>query len=62
LNIATKATMSVEEAGQRLGISRCLAYNLAKSGDLPTLRLGRRYVVPVAAFDAWLASAGSHAA
>lgn len=53
--------MSVEEAGQRLGISRCLAYELARSGGLPTLRLGRRYVIPVVAFENWLASAG-HAA
>jgi excisionase family DNA binding protein len=61
LNAIPNATMSVEEAGQRLGISRCLAYELARSGGIPTLRLGRRYVVPISAFDAWLASAGQAA-
>ena len=30
-----------------LGISRDLAYKMARSGELPTVQLGRRYVVPV---------------
>jgi len=29
-----------------LGVGRALAYRLARSGDLPTLRLGHRVVVP----------------
>jgi excisionase family DNA binding protein len=37
---------SVAEAGARLGISRDHAYRLAAKGELPTLRLGRRLVVP----------------
>jgi len=48
-------TVSVEEAGSLLGISRGLAYRLAASGQLPTLRLGRRIVVPKPALDALLA-------
>jgi excisionase family DNA binding protein len=46
--IATKApasTMSVTEAAAMLGIGRTLAYELARTGDLPTIRLGRRLVV-----------------
>ena len=50
--------MTVEEAGRRLGVGRCSAYALAKSGQMPTLRLGRRIVVPVVAFERWLAGAG----
>ena len=42
-------TISVPEAGTLLGISRALAYELAARGELPTLRLGRRLVVPRAA-------------
>ena len=38
--------VTIEEAGRRLGIGRSLAYQLARSGDIPTLRLGRRLVVP----------------
>lgn len=41
-------TMSVEEAGRLLGISRSAAYRAAGCGQLPTLRLGRRLLVPTA--------------
>jgi hypothetical protein len=32
-----------------LGVARDLAYTLARSGELPTVRLGRRLVVPIPA-------------
>jgi excisionase family DNA binding protein len=38
--------MSVEEAAKLLGISRGLAYEAARRGELPTIRLGRRLLVP----------------
>jgi excisionase family DNA binding protein len=41
-------TVSVEEAGELLGISRRSAYRAAANGELPTLRLGRRLLVPTA--------------
>ncbi len=50
-------TLSVPEAGALLGISRALAYELARTGDLPTLRLGRRIVVPRAALAALIETA-----
>ncbi len=40
------ATMSVEEAGALLGLSRSAAYRAAQSGELRTLRYGRRLLVP----------------
>ena len=46
---------TIEQAGRRLGISRGTAYALAKKGDLPTVRLGRRLLVPRAALDRLLA-------
>jgi excisionase family DNA binding protein len=46
-----RLTMSVEEASEALGISRSLAYELVRRGVLPSLRLGRRIVVPVRALD-----------
>ena len=39
-------TLSVEEAAQLLGVSRGLAYEAARRGELPTIRLGRRLLVP----------------
>lgn len=41
-------TLTVEQAGKVLGISRSTAYELVRAGDIPSLRLGRRLVVPVA--------------
>ena len=41
-----RLTLSIEEAAALLGISRALAYDLVRRGELPQLRLGRRIVVP----------------
>jgi len=46
---------TVTEAAALLGIGRTHAYALAKAGDLPTVTLGRRVVVPKARLDAMLA-------
>lgn len=41
-------TVTVIEAGEILGIGKQTAYSAASHGDIPTLRLGRRLVVPTA--------------
>ena len=41
-----RLAIAVEEAAHLLGISRSLAYELCARGELPTIRLGRRLVVP----------------
>lgn len=41
-------TMSVEVAGKILGLSRNSAYEAARRGDIPVLRIGRRVLVPTA--------------
>lgn len=41
-------TTTVEQAGVWLGLSRSSAYNAANEGQIPTIRIGRRLVVPVA--------------
>jgi len=40
-----RATYTVPETAKLLGISRSHAYELAQTGQLPTLRLGKRVVV-----------------
>jgi excisionase family DNA binding protein len=40
--------LSVEQAAKLLGVSRTVGYRAAASGDLPTLRWGRRLYVPTA--------------
>jgi excisionase family DNA binding protein len=41
------ATITVPEAGALLGLGRDSAYRAAERGELPTLKLGRRLLVPV---------------
>lgn len=42
-----RLTVSVPEAGRLLGIGRDASYAAAARGEIPSLRLGRRVVVPV---------------
>lgn len=44
-------TYSVPEAGRRLGIGRDAAYDAAKRGEIPTIRIGRLLRVPKPAFE-----------
>jgi excisionase family DNA binding protein len=44
-----KLTLSVEEAAAALGLGRAAAYLAAVRGELPTVRIGRRLLVPKAA-------------
>jgi excisionase family DNA binding protein len=50
-----KLVVSIEESARLLGISRPTAYLLAKKGQLPVLRLGRRLVIPKKALEDFLA-------
>lgn len=51
----TKHTMSVPEAGKEFfGLGRGASYEAARRGDIPTIRIGRRLLVPIRAIDAML--------
>jgi len=43
-----RPTVTVEEAGEWLGLGRSSAYEAARRGELPTLRFGRTLRVPTA--------------
>ena len=45
----TTPTISVEEAGRVIGLSKDSAYKAAHAGQIPTLRFGKRMLVPTAA-------------
>lgn len=49
-----RKTYGVEEAGRLLGIGRNQAYEAAKRGDIPTIKIGKRILVPKAALDRML--------
>ncbi|RMF09398.1 MAG: DNA-binding protein [Alphaproteobacteria bacterium] len=47
----TRQTVSVEEAARILGLGRSSAYEAVRRGDIPSLRIGRRILVPRAALE-----------
>jgi excisionase family DNA binding protein len=46
-----RVTLTVEEAAAILGISRALGYELVRRHELPSLRFGRRIVIPRRALE-----------
>ena len=53
-----KLTLSVAETAKLLGVSRNGAYEAIARGDVPSIRLGRRLLVPRAALLQMLDAAG----
>jgi excisionase family DNA binding protein len=49
-----QATITVEVAARVLGIGRVRAYQAAKEGQIPTIMIGRRLLVPVPRLKAML--------
>ncbi len=49
-----RRTYTVVEVSQILGIGRNTAYESCRSGEIPTVRVGGRVLVPRAAIDALL--------
>ena len=49
-----RRTYKIEEAGRLLGIGRNQAYEAARRGELPTIKIGKRLLVPKAALDRML--------
>lgn len=49
-----KTTLSVQELSSQMGISLPKAYELVKSPDFPTIRIGTRILIPVDAYKEWL--------
>lgn len=51
-----RRTTTIEATAEVLGISRNSAYAAAKRGEIPTIKIGRLLLVPVAALDRLLAA------
>ena len=54
-----RITYTVEELARAIGIGRSAAYKALANGQIPALRIGKRYVVPRVAIDEWLKAAKS---
>ena len=57
--VEDRLVFTVEEAAQLLGISRSFAYEAVQRGDIPSMRIGRRILVPKAALRRLLESSQS---
>lgn len=53
-NLVSREGISVEEAARLLGIAKGTAYRAVRAGQLPAIRIGRRWIVPRRALDAML--------
>jgi excisionase family DNA binding protein len=49
--MAERQTYDIQEVAKLLGIGRNQAYAAVDAGEIPSIRLGRRRVVPKAAID-----------
>ena len=56
--MSERLTVSVPEAAEMLGVSRAHAYALVRSDQIPSLKLGRRVVVPRAALEHFVETSG----
>jgi excisionase family DNA binding protein len=56
MNNITKGALTVEETAKYLGIGRSMAYEAIRSGEIPAMRIGTRWIVPIEELNGWLAS------
>ena len=52
-----RLAMPLMEAAEKLGLGRSAAYEAARKGDLPTIRIGKKFLVPIRALERLLDSA-----
>ena len=55
-HVVDSKTVTISELTKALGISRGLAYQAARRGEFPTIRIGRRVLVPREALDRMLST------
>ncbi len=49
-----RRVLTVKQVSEELGVSRNLIYRQVKSGVIPAVKVGDRYLIPVVAFERWL--------
>jgi excisionase family DNA binding protein len=58
-NNTNSLVFTVEQAGELLGLSRGLTYEAIRTGQIPSIRIGRRILIPKAALLRLLDEAGT---
>lgn len=54
------ARISVAEIAERLGIGRLTVYKLLENGVIPSVRLGKRYLITRYAYELWEQTCGTN--
>ncbi len=54
-----RATYTIPETARILGVSRSSAYQAVRVGEIPTIKVGRRLLVPKVALERMLVEAGA---
>ena len=50
-----RRTLTIKETAASLGISDWMVYEMVKRGEIKTIRVGKRILVPVSALDQFVA-------
>ena len=58
----TKLTLTVNQLSKSLSLSRGSTYEAIRRGEIPHIRIGRRILIPKAAFERFLESCNQNAA
>jgi excisionase family DNA binding protein len=53
--VDTKSFLTIAEVARALRVTPARAYELARNGELPHVRRGRRVLVPAEAWRQWMA-------
>lgn len=49
-----KATLTVVETAEYLGIGRNKTYRMINDGILPAIKIGRQFRIPIKALESWM--------
>lgn len=52
--------LSVDEASRQLGVGRSSVYRLIAAGCIPTIRIGRRQLIPTTAIESFVVQQGAN--
>ncbi len=51
---AGRLALSLSEVADALGVGRTMVYRLTSSGQLPSIQIGKRRLIPVHVLDEWI--------
>ncbi len=58
--MSSTARITVDEIARRLALGRLAIYALLQRGEIPAIRLRRRWIITRFAYDAWEQRCGMH--